>query len=106
MDLVIGQHNSGLGHVLNSVLGPAPLASHPANSSGEMVPLQSLHILDLEAVDEEIVEPDESQSVFNFEAKDESPNKVRGLLQRSRVFCVFAGPHLHVSAFQVKTNLR
>ena len=105
MDLVVGQHDPGLGHVLNGVLGPASLACYPANSSGEMVPLQGLHVLDLEAVDEEVIEPDESERIFNFEAKDKSPDKVCSLLQSRWVFCVLASPHFHISAFQVETNL-
>ena len=106
MDLVVGKHDPGLGRVLDGVLGPATLAGHPADSSGEMVPLQRLHVLDLEAVNEEIVKPDESKSVFNFEAKDESPDEVGSLLQGGWILRVFACPHLHVSAFQVETDLR
>merc|ERR1719376_521507 len=106
VNLVICQHNPGLGHVLNGVLGPSPLACHPANGSSKMIPFQGLHILDLEAVNEEVVKPDQSKSIFNFEAEDESPDKVSSLLQRRRVFCVFASPHLNISALQVEPNLK
>merc|ERR1719339_897829 len=47
-----------------------------------------------------------SESIFNFEAKDKSPDKVCSLLQGRWVFCVLASPHLHISAFQVETNLK
>merc|ERR1719192_2020462 len=106
MDLVICQHDSGLSHVLNGVLRPPALASHPANGPGKMVALQGLHILDLEAVDEQVVEPDERQSIFNFEAEDKGPNKVCSLLQGGRVLRVLASPHLHVPGFQVEPNLK
>merc|ERR1719234_538463 len=106
VNLVIRQHYPGLGHVLNGVLGPAPLACYSANGSGKMIPFQGLHILHLETVNEEVVKPDQSKSIFNFKAEDESANKICGLLQCRRVFCVFASPHLNVSALQVETNLK
>ena len=105
MDLVICQHDSGLSHVLNGVLRPPALASHPADGPGKMVTLQGLDILDLEAVDEQVVEPDERQSIFNFEAEDKGPDEVCSLLQGGRVLCVLARPHLHVPGFQVEPDL-
>merc|ERR1719234_1570993 len=106
VNLVIRQHNPGLGHILNGVLGPAPLACNPANGSGQMVPFQGLHILHLETVNEEVVKPDQSKSIFNFKAKDKSPDKVSSLLQSCPIFCVFASPNFNISALQVESNLK
>merc|ERR1719234_1131278 len=106
VNLVIRQHNPRLGHILNGVLGPAPLACYPANGSGKMIPFQGLHILHLETVNEEVVKPDQSKSIFNFKAEDKSADKVCGLLQRSRVFCVFASPPLNISTLQVEPHLK
>ena len=82
MDLAVGQHYPGLGHVLDGKFSAASLPSQPPDSSSQVVTLQSLHILDLEAVYEQVVQSDDGQRVLHLEPADESLQ--RGKYQQLR----------------------
>ena len=74
MDLAVGQHDPGLGDVLDGKFSPPALPRQAPNSSGQVVALQSLHVLDLETVDEQVVQPDDGQGVLHLEPADEGLN--------------------------------
>ena len=72
MDLAVGQHYPGLGHVLDGKFSSPSFPCQSPDSSSQVIPLQSLHVLDLEAVDEQVVQPDDGQGVLNLKPADES----------------------------------
>ena len=90
-----------------------------------MIALQSLHVLDLEAVDEQVVQPDDGQGVLYLEPADESLqsgiistakesqrqqvyylDKVCSFLEQCDVLCVFASSNLDIPSLQVESDLQ
>ena len=72
MDLAVGQHDPGLGDVLDGKFSSAPLPRQSPDSSSQVIALQSLDVLDLEAVYEQVVQSDDGQGVLHLEPADES----------------------------------
>ena len=60
---------------------------------------------DFEAINEEIIQPDNSQSVLNLKSINECLDKVSSLLDGRNVLCVLVGSYLHISSLQVKSDL-
>ncbi len=69
VDLGVCQHDAGARHVLDGILGAAALAGHAAHRARQVVALQRLHVLDLERVHEQVVQPQQRQRVLNLMGK-------------------------------------
>ena len=72
VDLAVGQHYPGLGDVLDGKFCSASLPRQSPDGSSQVVSLQCLHVLDLEAVYEQVVQSDDGQGVLHLEPADES----------------------------------
>lgn len=70
MDLAIGEDDSRLGGILNRPLRLPVLACDAAYRAAQMIAGQVLHILDLEGLDVQIVQLQESDCVLDVESHD------------------------------------
>ena len=71
VDLAVGQHYPGLGDVLDGKFSSPSLPRQSSYGSSQVISLQSLHVLDLEAVYEQVVQSDDGQGVLHLEPADE-----------------------------------
>lgn len=88
VDLGVGDYEACAASILNSEFGPPIFACDAPNSTRQMVAVQRLHILDLKAVDEEVIYSQERNGIIRLEAERESLDKVSPLLQHADVWCV------------------
>ena len=72
MNFTVSQHNPSLGHILDGKFSSPSLPGQSPDGSSQVIALQSLHVLDLEAVYEQVVQSDDGQRVLHLEPADES----------------------------------
>jgi hypothetical protein len=68
--------------------------------------MQSLDVLDLESVQEEVVEPQHSDGIVETEAQHEGLQEVIGALDGSPVFSFLALPHIDGLLLHIHPNLQ
>lgn len=105
VNLLVCQHHSSLCRILDGKLCLSVFTGDTADRASKMLSLQRLHVLDLKALDIQIVEPQQRDRIVDIEAEGKGADKVGALLQRSRVDRLLRRPHLDGLVFGVHAHL-
>jgi hypothetical protein len=106
VDGAVGEDDAGLGGVLDGVLGLALLAADARNTAGQVVALQVLHVLYLERLQEEVVQPQHRDRVLQREPQHERAQEVVGALDGRPVLGLLALPDVHRPLLGVHPDLQ
>eukprot|EP00218_Dolichomastix_sp_CCMP3274_P016814 CAMPEP_0170133438 /NCGR_PEP_ID=MMETSP0033_2-20121228/1299_1 /TAXON_ID=195969 /ORGANISM="Dolichomastix tenuilepis, Strain CCMP3274" /LENGTH=529 /DNA_ID=CAMNT_0010368919 /DNA_START=150 /DNA_END=1741 /DNA_ORIENTATION=- len=106
-DVGVGDDDACAGAVLDGEFGFAILAGETPNPTSEMLPAERLlHVFHLEALDIQIVEPQQRNGVRHLKTKDERLDKVGRLLQSARVLCLDVRLELHLARLEIHTHIQ
>jgi len=105
MNVCIGQNDSSLCGILNGILRLSRDPRYPSNGSGQMFATQTLDILDLERVNEQLIQSQQGDRITNLETQHERTNIIGTFLQGIGDAGFSGGLEFHTSFLRVHANL-
>lgn len=91
--LRISQYDTGLARIFNSEFGLSVFTSDTANSTRQVIAMQSLDVLDFECVDIKVVQSQKCNSILNFKSKGKCADEISSLLKSTCFLSLLR--HLH-----------
>ena len=106
VDLLVGHDDSRASGVLNRILRLAILARDSTKGSGEVVPMEHLHVSHHEGVDVEVVQTEQGYCILKLEAHHECLHEILAFLNSPEIVGTVGGLELNTPRLRVEPNLQ